>query len=144
MTTIAYAISPAENALKSGNCTSQPAQDIKISDGITLSMMYADKMMIATFTRLFVMRIVANRRRGVERSCSILEAVFDFSFLSMSSSGGAIEKKATSDPEISAEHNIRTTNKEIAKGNANTNAKTDRNSVKKRKAKSGGSESKIC
>jgi hypothetical protein len=106
--------------------------------------MYADKMMIAMFARLFVMRIVANRRRGVDLNCNILEAVFDFSFLSMSSSCDAIEKKATSDPEISAEQNIRTTNKEMARGNANTNAKTYRNSVKKRKVKSGGSESKIC
>lgn len=63
-----------------------------------------------TFTKLFTTKIVPSRYSGFANKLIILfeEGVFfDFKFLR---SEGEREKKATSDPEIKAEHSKRTSN----------------------------------
>ena len=73
-----------------------------------------DNTTMAMFIKLFAIRIVANSFLGfINRDCMILS--FEFSDSSISSNWlGVSEKKATSDPEISAENKSSTSNEMIS------------------------------
>jgi hypothetical protein len=69
------------------------------------SVINVDKIIMATLTKLLVIKIVANNLLGFFNNSFtvlyVLVSFFCFIFF------GSMEKKATSDPEIKAEHIIR-------------------------------------
>jgi hypothetical protein len=67
-------------------------------------LIYAERITIPIFTKLLTTRMVLRRLSGVSRSFRTFLALLDLLLLKLSLFEGLIEKKATSDPEIKAEH----------------------------------------
>ena len=76
----------------------------------TLLIVYVDNIIIATFTKLFDINIVANNFFGADKRLFTLWWAFDSEELSVSFSDGLSEKKATSEPDIKAENKSRINN----------------------------------
>ena len=68
-------------------------------------MMYDDKTIIDTFTRLLVIKIVANKCSGFCNKSLIFSSFGLLSFSILSKSFGEREKKATSDADTNADTN---------------------------------------
>lgn len=82
--------------------TTNVSRGLQLSGEKKLFNKYVDTMTIPTLTKLLEMRMVANRWSGSSRSSNIFCWRGSLSSIS-SRSAGVMEKKATSDPEISAD-----------------------------------------
>ena len=78
---------------------------MKFSFGIISPKTKSDKTTIPILIKLLLIKIVANKVRGISLSLIIRSDVLLFSCFRSSISLGDKEKNATSDPEIKAEHN---------------------------------------
>jgi len=68
----------------------------------------AERIIIATFIKLFAISIVASKRFGVPNNLIIILVDLSFCNLIFSICEGFKEKNAISDPDIKAEHNNKT------------------------------------